>query len=181
MFHWLLFISPLWFFTEHSQPGMTVSLIKMHCSCTNLHLVKAIYHRAWRNWVHRSALLVDHNSLERSSSVMIIYYCAMCQIRSSQSCFVLYFKDIMLLMSSKRKDWNILSLSAHCSINTYIFTELKSGALKKRKILILKIWNDNRLYTVLDALLGLFIIYIFLRNVTSILTLSRFCKTWWNK
>lgn len=131
MFQWLLFISPLWFFTEHSQPRMTVSLIKMHCSCTNLHLVKAIYHRDWGNWEHRSALLVDHYSLERSSSVTIIYYCATCQIGLLRSCFVLYFKDIMLLMSSKRKDWNILSLSAHCGINTDIFTELKSGALKK--------------------------------------------------
>lgn len=137
----------------------------MHCSCTNLHLVKAIYHRDWGNWVHRSALLVDHDSLDTSSSVMILYYCATCQIRSSQSCFVLYFKDIMLLMSSKRKDWNILSLSAHCGINTDIFTELKSGALKKKKkkihIGLLKIcvllkllylnWNDHRLYTILDV------------------------------
>lgn len=132
MFHWLLFIFPLWFFTEHSQPGMTVRLIKMHCTRTNLHLVKAIYHRDWGNWVHRSALLVDHNNLDRSSSVMNIYYCATCQIRSIQSCFVLYFKD-MLLMSSKRKEWNILSLSAHCGINADIFTELKSGVLKKKK------------------------------------------------
>lgn len=171
---------------------MKVSLIEMHCSCTNLHLVKAIYHRDWGNWVHRSALLVDHDSLDTSSSVMILYYCATCQIRSSQSCFVLYFKDIMLLMSSKRKDWNILSLSAHCGINTDIFTELKSGALKKKKkknpyrptknlCVVETFISELKWSQIVYYFRCLFIIYIFLTNVTFILTLSCFCKKCWNK
>ncbi len=45
--------------------------------------------------------------------------------------FALYFKDTDVLMSSKRKDQTSSLLQS--DINTYIFTELKSGALEKNK------------------------------------------------
>lgn len=124
--HWLSFIFLLWCFTVHSQPR--VILIEMHCSCINLYLVTAVYHRFWWNLdlVHRSSLLIYHNSY----SSVIIYYCVTCRItvlHSFLASFVLYFKDTELLMSSKRTGTS--SFFAHSDINTDIFTELKSGAL----------------------------------------------------
>lgn len=130
--------------------------------------------------MHRSSMLVYHNSLERHSSV-IIYDRATVHVSVRITCFVLYFKDIMQLMLSKRKDRKHPFTVYTLWHQYWLFHGIKVWRFENFLLLNISVWlkllyptwNDHIAYCfVLHDLLGLFIIWgAFLTNVTFILTL----------
>jgi len=153
-FHWLLFISPLWRFTEYSKPGVKKKVLFMHKVFSQSKDLENLY------WLHRSSLLVYHTILERHISV-IIYDHAICQCHNN---VLFYISKILCSWCHLR---GRTGKSFHCLHTLHQYwhfhlikvwkCEKKKKKTKQTKKLNISMWlqllyltsNDHIAYTVL--------------------------------